>query len=90
MALEYVILTAYGALAGVFAGSAAAVLFAPLFRVTGEKGTPLPPLIPIVAQEQIIPLATAFAVIIIGMELIIIASALFQKLSNTLRLGHQG
>ncbi len=90
VALEYAILIAYGAVAGVISGSMAAVLFAPLFRVTGEKGTPLPPLLPIVAQDQIIPLALAFAAIIIGLELIIIASALFQKLSNALRLGHQG
>ncbi|MCX6048456.1 MAG: FtsX-like permease family protein [Chloroflexi bacterium] len=90
VALEYAILTIYGALAGVVSGATAAVLFAPLFRVTGEKGTPLPPLIPIVAQNEIIPLAIAFALIIIGLETIIIASALFQKLSNALRLGHQG
>ncbi len=90
VALEYAILTIYGALAGVASGSLAAILFAPLFRVTGEKGTPLPPLIPIVAQNEIIPLAIAFAAIIIGLETIIIAAALFQKLSNALRLGHQG
>ncbi|CAN5465451.1 hypothetical protein BH10CHL1_BH10CHL1_10460 [soil metagenome] len=90
VALEYAILTIYGALAGVVSGSMASILFAPLFRVTGEKGTPLPPLVPIIAQNEIIPLAVAFAVIIIGLETIIIASALFQKLSNALRLGHQG
>ncbi|MDQ3250153.1 MAG: ABC transporter permease, partial [Chloroflexota bacterium] len=90
VALEYAVLTAYGATAGVIAGSVAAVLFAPLFRVTGEAGAPLPPLIPIVAQEQIVPLATAFAVVIIGLEMVIIASALVRRLASALRLGHQG
>jgi len=90
VALEYALLIAYGAAAGVASGAMAAVLFAPLFRVTGEKGNPLPPLIPIVAQDQIIPLAVAFGAVIIGLELIIIAGALFQRLSNALRLGHQG
>jgi len=67
----------------------AAVLFAPLFRVTGGAGSLLPPLVPVVAQAQIVPLATIFAVLIIGLEILIIASALYRQLSNALRLGHQ-
>jgi len=89
VALEYAILTAYGAIAGVISGSVAAVLFAPLFRVTGGAGSLLPPLVPVVAQAQIVPLATIFAVLIIGLEILIIASALYRQLSNALRLGHQ-
>lgn len=87
--LEYLFLTLYGAVAGVFAGALAAELFVPLFRVTGEKGLPQPPLLPIIAQEQIWPLAAAFAVTMIGLELIIISAAIYQRLSQALRLGHQ-
>ena len=88
--LEYAFLTAYGALAGVFIGSWAASLFVPLFRVTGEKGLPLPPLLPVIVQEEIFPLAVAFAGILILLELVVLGSALYRRLFGLLRLGHQG
>lgn len=89
--LEYVFLTVYGATAGVMCGSIAARLFTPLFRVTGETGrAALPPLLPIVAQAEIIPLAFAFAGIMVLLELLIIAVALHRRLFETLRMGHQG
>lgn len=88
--LEYAILTAYGSAAGVFIGSWTAEFFVPLFRVTGERGIPLPPLLPVIAQEEIIPLAVAFAGIMILLELIVIGSALYRRLFGMLRLGHQG
>jgi hypothetical protein len=89
VALEYLLLTAYGAVAGVIAGAVAAQLFVPLFRVTGEEGAPLPALLPIIAQEQILPLVTFFVGIMIVLELITIAAAVYQRLSAALRLGHQ-
>jgi putative ABC transport system permease protein len=88
--LEYAILTAYGSAAGVFIGSWTAEFFVPLFRVTGERGIPLPPLLPVIAQEEIIPLAVVFAGIMILLELIVIGSALYRRLFGMLRLGHQG
>jgi putative ABC transport system permease protein len=88
--IEYLLLTAYGAVAGVFTGAVAAQLFVPLFRVSGEEGTPLPALLPIIAQEQILPLAALFVGIMIVLELITIAAAVYQRLSAALRLGHTG
>lgn len=88
VALEYLFLTAYGAIAGVIGGSTAASLFVPLFRVTGEKGIPQPPLLPIIAQEQIWPLVIIFVVVMIVLELIVISGAIYQRLSRALRLGH--
>jgi putative ABC transport system permease protein len=90
VAMEYLILTAYGAAAGVVAGSLAADLFVPLFRVTGESGAPLPALLPIIAQEQILPLVVMFVGVMILLELITIAAAIYQRLSSALRLGHTG
>jgi putative ABC transport system permease protein len=90
VALEYAILIAYGALAGVMAGAVAAELFVPLFRVTGEQFTPQPPLLPIIAREQIWPLALIFTSLMIILEMGIISAAIYQRLSNALRLGHQG
>ncbi len=88
--LEYIVLTAYGALAGVACGVLAAYLFVPFFRISVGSGAPLPPLIPIIAQNQIAPLAIVFSVVMIVLELIIISSAFFTRLFEALRMGHQG
>jgi putative ABC transport system permease protein len=88
--LEYVVLTAYGALAGVACGVLAAYLFVPFFRISVGSGAPLPPLIPIIAENQIAPLAIAFSIVMICLELIIISSAFFTRLFEALRMGHQG
>ena len=88
--LEYALLTLYGAVGGVFVGSLAAELFIPLFRITGEQNVPLPPLIPIIVQEEIIPLALIFAGIMIALELLMIGASLYRRLFGMLRLGHQG
>lgn len=90
VALEYAVLTAYGAIAGVVCGTLAARLFVPLFRVASGPEAPLPPLIPIIAQEQIIPLAAAFAGGMILLEILIISSAFYNRLFEALRLGHHG
>ena len=90
VALEYAVLTAYGAIAGVLCGMVAARLFVPLFRVASGPNAPLPPLIPIIAQEQIVPLAAIFAGGMIGLEILIILSALYNRLFEALRLGHHG
>jgi putative ABC transport system permease protein len=88
VALEYAILTAYGATAGVIAGSTAATMFVPLFRITGDLGTALPPLLPILARDEIFPMAILFAGVMIVLEMIVITSAVYQKLFSALRLGH--
>ncbi len=62
----------------------------PLFRVTGEAGIPLPPLLPVIVQAEIVPLAVAFAGIMIVLELAMIAVALYRRLFDALRMGHQG
>jgi hypothetical protein len=88
--MEYGILTTYGAVAGVLIGSWAANYFVPLFRVTGEAGIPRPPLLPIIAQDQIIVLAVVFAGLMVILELVIIALALRRRLFAMLRMGYQG
>ena len=78
--LEYIVLTAYGAVAGVACGVLAAVLFVPFFRISVGEGAPLPPLIPIIAQNEIAPLAIVFSLVMIVLELIIISSAFYARL----------
>jgi putative ABC transport system permease protein len=87
--LEYTTLTAYGAGMGVLIGSLAAELFVPLFRVAGDGPLPLPPLLPVIAQNEILPLVTGFAGIMIFLELAVLSSALYQRIFVALRMGNQ-
>lgn len=88
--LEYSALTAYGAVAAIVIGSFASQLFIPFFRITGERGGPLPPLLPVIAQDRIVPLAVAFSGAMILMELAVVAVALYRRLFEVVRMGDQG
>ncbi len=87
--LEYSTLTAYGAVAAVVIGSLASQLFIPFFRITSERGVPLPPLLPVIAQDRIVPLAVAFASAMVLMELAVVAVALYRRLFEVVRMGDQ-
>jgi putative ABC transport system permease protein len=87
--LEYTFLTACGAAAGAFIGAAASELFVPFFRVTGERGIPLPPMIPIIAQQDIRRLAMTFAGVMVLMGVAVITRALSWRHFYRLR-GHWG
>jgi putative ABC transport system permease protein len=78
--MEYTFLATFGALAGAFIGMLASQLFVPYFRVTGEKGIALPPLIPLTSDQSAINLAVIFTVIIVAAEVSTITSALRRKL----------
>ena len=78
--MEYSFLAAFGALAGTIIGMLASQLFVPYFRVTGEKGIPLPPLIPLTSDQSMINLAVIFTVIIVAAEVSTITTALRRKL----------
>lgn len=88
--MEYGILTAYGALAGAGIGAMCSQLFAPLFRITGEREIPLPPLIPVIANDQISLLALSFAAAMVLLEAAVIATALYRRLFEAVRLGQHG
>lgn len=89
VAMEYTVLTAYGAVAGVLIGSWAARIFVPLFRVSAELGSaPLPPLLPIIARDEIVPMAVLFAGTMIILETVLISTALLRRLFAALRLGY--
>ena len=86
---QQVLKMACGAGAGAFIGVAASELFVPFFRVTGEKGTPLPPLIPINAGQDIRHLAMTFAGIMVLLGVVVITRALSRRRFAMLR-GHWG
>lgn len=82
---EYAFLALFGSATGALIGISAARLFIPFFRYTGEKGIPLPPLIPIVSGDQFIKLSIIFALAIITVEVITITSILRNQLVQILK-----
>lgn len=87
VALEYILLTVFGAAAGIFIGSWTAEFFVPMFRVTNDSRLAMPPLIPIIAQREIVPMALGFAGVMIVLEVILIGTALYRRMFDALRLG---
>ncbi|MEM7533604.1 MAG: ABC transporter permease [Chloroflexota bacterium] len=84
---EYGILTLFGAIAGVIIGTITAILCVPLFRITVGEAVPLPPLIPVVAQAEIVPMAGLFIAVMVAAQLIIVGVALRSRLFDRLRMG---
>jgi putative ABC transport system permease protein len=78
--MEYTFLAIFGALSGTLIGMFASRLFVPFFRVTGEQGLSLPPLIPLTAGQSMANLAVIFTVIIVAAEVFTITSALRHRL----------
>ncbi len=87
--LEYLFLTSYGAVAGAAVGIATSTLFSPFFRVTGMREIPLPPLVPVIAQDRIESFVAVFAVIMIVLELMVIAAAISGRRFRSLALRSQ-
>lgn len=85
MVLEYAFLVLFGVSLGALIGSASAQLFVPFFRFTGEKGVPLPPLLPVFAEQQVLLLVLAFTGAILLAELLTLALAFRQQLGKILR-----
>ncbi|MCD6284997.1 MAG: ABC transporter permease [Anaerolineae bacterium] len=83
--MEYAFLTAYGSIAGTLIGRYASELFVPLFQFTGEVGVPLPPLIPVIAKDQVRGLIIAFVTLIIGLEVLVITRALSRRSFSLLK-----
>jgi putative ABC transport system permease protein len=83
--LEYAFLAMFGVVAGTLIGLFASELFVPFFRYTGERGIPLPPLIPIIASEQLRNLSLIFGGTIVAVEVATIASLLHQRLVQILK-----
>lgn len=89
ISIEYVLLTGYGTIAGAVVGALASQIFSPFFRVTAEVRDPLPPLIPLIAQDEIAILALVFAAAIIAIEVSVTFQALTHRLFDALRMGYQ-
>lgn len=89
ISIEYVLLTSYGTVAGVGIGAWASQLFSPFFRITAEVRDPLPPLVPLIAHDQVAVLAVVFAAAIIVIEISVTFQALTRRLFDALRMGYQ-
>jgi len=74
----------------VLVGSYAAQLFVPLFRVGSGPNAPLPPLLPVIAGNEILPMVLGFAGLMIVLELVVLSSALYRRIFVALRMGYTG
>jgi putative ABC transport system permease protein len=83
--IEHTFLALFGATAGAFIGIYASQLFLPFFRYTGEKGIPLPPLMPVIAGDQVKLMVLTFTFIILVAELITIATAFRTQLAKIIK-----
>lgn len=68
-------------------GVLASRLFIPFFRVTGEKGMPLPPLLPMIAWGGITRMAAGFATAMILAQVIVVIVGLRRAVFRVLRMG---
>ena len=89
ISIEYIFLTSYGTLAGAVIGSLCSILFSPFFRVTAAVRNPLPPLVPLIAENEIAVLAAVFAAAIVLVEVSVTFQALTRRLFDALRMGYQ-
>lgn len=87
--IEYIFLTSYGTIAGAVIGSLCSILFSPFFRVTAAVRNPLPPLVPLIAENEIAILAAVFAAAIVLVEVSVTFQALTRRLFDALRMGYQ-
>jgi putative ABC transport system permease protein len=83
--MEYAFLAVFGALAGVLIGVFTSELLIPFFRFTGERGMPLPPLLPIIAGQKVMNLAIVVSLIIVLAEVATIASTLYRRVLAMLK-----
>lgn len=84
--MEYAFLSVFGVVAGAGIGVAASLLFVPFFRFTGEKGViPLPPLIPIIAWDQVYLLISIFTALVVLAEIITITLSIRQRIAQLLK-----
>ncbi|MBX3051419.1 MAG: ABC transporter permease [Caldilineaceae bacterium] len=90
LSIEYSLLVLYGTVAGSLIGAYTSELFTPFFRSASQSKVMLPPLRPIIAQDEIFRLTLIFAVVIILVELLATAQAMQRRLFEIMRMGHQG
>ncbi|MBI4928145.1 MAG: hypothetical protein HY835_10290 [Anaerolineae bacterium] len=86
---EYAFLSLFGAVAGAWIGITVSRLVVPFFRYTGEAATPLPPILPVIAENQVILLAAVFALIILGAEVLTIMTVFRQQLARLIKTINQ-
>jgi len=90
LSIEYSLLVLYGTLAGSIIGAYASELFTPFFRSASQSKVMLPPLLPVIARDEIVRLVLVFAAVIVLVELAATAQAMQRRLFEIMRMGHQG
>ena len=83
---EYLLLILFGGVLGVGIGIMAAEAFVPLFRFAGGLEVPLPPLIPVIALDSVIPLTSIFVATMMLMQLVLVLLTMRNRLFSALRM----
>ena len=86
---EYTFLAIFGAAAGAWIGITVSRMIVPFFRYTGEKGIPMPPIVPVIAQDQVIILSAIFALVIVSAEVLTILTVFRQQLARLIKTINQ-
>lgn len=87
--IEYTFLSLFGAAAGAWIGITISRIFVPFFRYTGEQGTPMPPILPVIAENQVLVLAIIFSIIILIVEVGAIMTVFRQQLARLIKTINQ-
>lgn len=86
---EYTFLSLFGASAGALIGITISRMFVPFFRFTGEGNIPLPPIVPVIAEQQVFILAAVFTGIILLVEVGTILTVFRQELARLIKTINQ-
>jgi putative ABC transport system permease protein len=86
---EYLLVLAYGVLAGIIAGVTGAQLYVPYFPLTQDPASQIPPFLPIVDWVSTNWMAVGVAMVLVVIGGAILSGVVRQQLFQVLRMGNQ-
>jgi ABC-type antimicrobial peptide transport system permease subunit len=87
VALEYVVLMAYGIVGGAVVGAAGSQLFIPFFQAADQNVLRPPSMVPFVAWTEIVRISGAFMIALVVAQAGVIGAALHKGVFQALRIG---
>ncbi|MYH63797.1 MAG: ABC transporter permease [Caldilineaceae bacterium SB0675_bin_29] len=87
LAVEYVVLVAYGTAAGAVIGVWVSVLFTPFFRSAADSKAILPPMLPVIAEAEITQLTLIFIAVMVFVIVAATAQATQRRIFEVMRVG---
>jgi putative ABC transport system permease protein len=87
MLLEYGVTLGYSVLTGIGLGIAASELYVPLVHLSGSRGVPIPPYVPIIDRPMAAVLGGVMALTLLAIEVGLIRALMRSRVFETLRMG---